>query len=149
MSSKLLIASDHAGFELKSFLIKNLTGSGLTIEDLGCAHADIKVDYPDFAAKLCTKLIAEPQETYGILVCGSGIGVAIAANRFNKIRAVNCYDSNSTFLARKHNNANVICFGARLLKPQTALRLLQLFLSTEFEGGRHELRVEKIDHLVK
>lgn len=142
-SLPITIASDHAGFELKQYLIENLQKSGYTIEDLGCDNAETSVDYPDFANKLCEKIIAK-KSNRGILICGSGVGISIAANRFKEIRAALCMNDEMAKLSRKHNDANVICFGARLISKEVAFHSIKVFLTTEFEGGRHENRVRKL-----
>jgi ribose 5-phosphate isomerase B len=142
-SQKIIIACDHAGFDLKGFLIKELSNAGFEMLDLGCASAEKSVDYPDYAKKLCKKITSENQFK-GILICGSGIGVSIAANRFNHIRAALCQNSKTAKLARAHNDSNVICLGARQIKPKAALALVKSFLSTDFEQGRHEKRVSKL-----
>lgn len=142
-SPNILIASDHAGFELKEFLVAELTKLGFKITDLGCDSATKSVDYPDYAQKLCKKITAKNQ-LRGILICGSGIGISIAANRFKHIRAALCHSVKSSKLSRMHNDANVICLGARLLKNKTALSMVKAFFSTEFEGARHAARVAKL-----
>lgn len=139
-AQKILIASDHAGFELKEFLIKELTNLNLSIIDLGCSDSKDSVDYPDFAKKLSKKLKNE----FGILICGSGIGISIAANRFPHIRAALCHNTKLAKLSREHNNANVLCLGARIISNKTALNITKKFLNTKFEGGRHEKRVSKL-----
>ena len=141
LSPKIFIASDHAGFLLKEFLIGELTKLGYKLVDLGCNSAEKSVDYPDYAQKLCKK---NPQ--FGILICGSGIGISIAANRFKNIRAALCVNAKSAKLARAHNDANVICLGARLTKNNTSLSAVKAFLATKFEGGRHEKRVRKLSN---
>jgi RpiB/LacA/LacB family sugar-phosphate isomerase len=142
-SKKILIASDHAGFDLKKFLISELEKMQFLVEDLGCDSAEKSVDYPDYAQKLCKKITSKNQ-LRGILICGSGIGISIAANRFKNIRAALCNDVKSTKLSRAHNNANVICLGARLTTKKTALAIVKAFFSTDFEGARHEARIAKL-----
>ncbi len=139
-AQKILIASDHGGFELKEFLIKELTNLNFSIIDLGCNNSKDSVDYPDFAKKLCKKLKNE----IGILICGSGIGISIAANRFSNIRAALCQSVKLAALSRMHNDANVLCLGARIISQKTALNITKKFLNTKFEGGRHEKRVAKL-----
>jgi len=141
--SAILIACDHAGFELKAILLKKLSSLGFSAIDLGCNSAEESVDYPDFAKKLAQKIIAKKAKQ-GILICGSGIGISIAANRFKQVRAALCYNVEAAKLARKHNDANVLCLGARSTSPRLALSILKAFLATEFEGGRHEKRVAKL-----
>ena len=142
-SLPILIASDHAGFNLKEFLITELKKAGFAPIDLGCDSAEKSVDYPDFAQKLAKKIIAKKAK-FGILVCGSGVGISIAANRFKEVRAALCANAKVAKLSRLHNDANVICLGARLTAPSAALNAVKVFLKTEFEGGRHERRVAKL-----
>lgn len=139
-AQKILIASDHAGFLLKEFLKEQLTKSGFKVSDLGCNSAEKSVDYPDFAQKLCKKLDGE----FGILICGSGVGISIAANRFKHIRAALCQSVKLAKLSRAHNDANVLCLGSRIVKNKTALSITKAFLNSKFEGGRHEGRVAKL-----
>ncbi len=144
-TSPILIASDHAGFDLKKSLITNLQTLGYQIIDLGCNNAQDSVDYPDCANKLCAEIIAE-KSSRGILICGSGVGISIAANRFKPIRAALCVNEEMAKLSRQHNDANVICLGARLTDSTVALNAVKTFLTTEFEGGRHERRVAKLSN---
>jgi ribose 5-phosphate isomerase B len=139
----IAIASDHAGYELKSFLILELEELGFKLIDLGTNDAEKKVDYPDFAKKLAKNIITKKSD-FGILICGSGIGISIAANRFKEIRAALCSDVKSAKLAKNHNDANVICLGARSLKNQLALKIVSAFLEANFDGGRHQKRVAKL-----
>lgn len=141
---KIFIASDHAGFGLKSALITELSRFDLATFDLGCDSAEKSVDYPDYAQKLCMKM-RDDDQSFGILICGSGIGISIAANRSRHIRAALCYSIKAAKLARAHNNANVLCLGARMTTQKTALSILKAFLSTEFEGARHAARVAKLE----
>ncbi len=140
-AQKIFIASDHAGFSLKKFLIAELIELGFKPVDLGCNSAEKSVDYPDFAHKLGAKLKNE----FGILICGSGIGISIAANRHKHVRAALCHNVKTAKLARAHNDANVLCLGARAAKEKSALAITKAFLSSKFEGGRHERRVTKIN----
>jgi ribose 5-phosphate isomerase B len=139
---KIAIASDHGGFELKAILAEHLRGAGFAVADLGTNSAQ-SVDYPDYAAKMGEWITQNPNEM-GILICGSGIGISIAANRNPQIRAALCHDGLSASLSRQHNNANVLCLGARLIGVDTAKDCVNKFLNTEFEGGRHTARVEKL-----
>jgi len=141
--AKLYIASDHAGFVLKKFLISELQKIKISAIDLGCDSEKTSVDYPDYAQKLCKK-IKENSAEFGILICGSGIGISIAANRFNHIRAALCTNVKIAKLSRAHNDANVLCLGARFLKEKNALAILKAFLATKFEGERHARRVAKL-----
>lgn len=141
-SNQIAIASDHAGFELKANIIKILNKIGYKTLDLGCDSAKISVDYPDFASKLSSQI---NQDTpYGILICGSGIGISIAANRFKNIRAALCTNIKMAKLARAHNDANVLCLGARIISKRKARLIVKNFLSTQFEGARHEARIAKL-----
>ena len=142
-SEKILIASDHAGFVLKQFLIDELNKLGIESVDLGCSSAEKSVDYPDYAQKLCKK-ITDKNQLRGILICGSGIGISIAANRFKNISAALCNSAKLAKLARAHNDSNVLCLGARITKNKPALSILKAFLSTEFEGARHAARIKKL-----
>lgn len=138
---KIFFACDHAGFELKNSLIKSLKNQNYQIQDLGCDSSEISVDYPDFAKKMAQEI---QENDFGVLICGSGIGISIAANRNKNIRAALCVNEEMASLSRLHNNANVICFGARLIDENVAKKSLEVFLNTEFEGQRHEARVKKI-----
>lgn len=139
---KLYIASDHAGFTLKEYLKKKLSKK-IKFDDQGPLSDEISVNYPDFAHKLCKK-VSKNSSNMGILICGSGMGMAMAANRHKKIRAALCYSVKNTKLSRLHNNANVITLGARLINKNTAMKCINTFLKTKFEGGRHLKRVKKI-----
>ena len=139
---KISISSDHAGFKLKENIKRNLKKKKITVIDLGPRN-DGSVDYPDFAKKVARN-ISSKKSNIGILVCGSGTGMAMSANKFKKIRAAVCYNKASTSLSRKHNNANILALGSRLIKKSTALKLVNIFLSTKFEGGRHLRRVKKV-----
>jgi ribose 5-phosphate isomerase B len=138
----LLIASDHAGVSLKTELVSDLRALGYGVIDLG-THSTEAVDYPDLANSLATAL-KEKKAELGILICGSGIGMSIAANRFGHIRAALCQSGLEARLARKHNDANVLCIGARIVGVERAKDMLREFLKTEFEGGRHKKRLEKM-----
>lgn len=140
---KIAIASDHAGFDLKASLIYFLEKNNYKIVDLGCGSSQISVDYPDFAKKIAEEIIAKKCD-FGILICGSGIGISIAANRYKQVRAALCVDEEMAKLARLHNDANVICLGARLTEEGAAKKAVQVFLTTNFEGGRHQNRVKKM-----
>ena len=139
---QVFIASDHAGFRLKEFVKEVLCAKGLEVCDLG-PDSDLRVDYPDFAKKLCESVSANA-ESKGVLICGSGIGMSIAANRFNGIRAALCTDTYLAKMARAHNDANVLCMGERVIGQGEAEEIVFQFFSTEFEGGRHLERVRKL-----
>ncbi len=136
------IASDHAGFDLKEVIKNHLVDKSVSIFDLGPFN-DHSVDYPDYAKKLANRIKLKKSDV-GILVCGSGTGMAISANKVQKIRAAVCYNLKSTRLSRQHNNANIIALGSRLTKKKLSLKLVEVFLKTKFEGGRHLRRVKKI-----
>lgn len=137
----LVIAGDHGGFELKAYLIKELERLGRPVVDLGC-HSPESVDYPDYADRVA-EAIAKGDADMGILVCGSGIGISMAANRHRHLRAALVHDHLTARLARQHNDANVLVLGGRLLGPELARDCLETFLATEFEGGRHSRRIAK------
>ena len=139
---KILIASDHAGFKLKEVIKTYLSKKKIKVLDLG-PFKQIKVDYPDYAHKLSKKINLNKKLT-GVLVCGSGIGMQMTANKYKNVRAVHCYDQKSAKLSRLHNNANIITLGSRLTKKSAALKCINTFLNTNFEGGRHTKRIKKI-----
>ena len=139
---KICIASDHAGYNLKEIIKDHLINKHVSIFDLG-PYGNKSVDYPDFAKKIANRVKKKKSEI-GILVCGSGTGMAISANKIKNIRAAVCYNNASTRLSRMHNNANIIALGSRLTKKNDAIKLVMLFLKTKFEGGRHLRRVKKI-----
>ena len=142
---KIAISADHAGFELKKKIIKALEENGNEVKDFG-TYSDESIDYADFAYK-AAKSVADKNEDFGIIICGSGVGVSITANKVKGIRAANCFNNEMSALARQHNNANIICLGARFLSESQAIEMVNTFLTTEFEGGRHERRVNKIHDL--
>ena len=139
---KICISSDHAGYKIKEFIKEELISFGISIIDLG-PFSEKSVDYPDYAKKLAKRVKAKKSDI-GILVCGSGTGMAISANKIKGIRAAVCYNIKSTRLSRQHNNANIIALGARLTKKNVSLKLVETFLKTSFEGGRHLKRIRKI-----
>lgn len=139
---KVVIANDHAGLELKRYILTYLESKKIPFKDLGC-QTEASVDYPDYA----NALILEMQESdgcIGVLICGSGIGMSIAANRDKSTRAALCHNIEYAKLSRMHNDANVLVLGSRFLSPQESINILDAFLSTPFEGGRHELRIKKL-----
>ena len=142
IKNKIIIASDHAGFELKEAIKKFLFRKKNKVLDLGTKNSN-SVDYPDFA-HLLSKKMKKNNNQLGILICGSGIGMYMAANRHKNIRAALCYNIKSTKLCRLHNNANVMTIGARLTKKNVALKCVNTFLKTNFAGGRHLRRINKI-----
>lgn len=138
---KIVLAADHGGFELKEIIKQNLLESGREVVDVGCASTDA-VDYPDFAEKAVQNILNGECDR-GILICGTGIGMSIAANRHKQIRAANCFDIGTARLSREHNDANILCLGARVLETDNALGMVTTWLETEFSGGRHQLRLAK------
>ena len=140
--NKVLIASDHAGFKLKQILIEELQGE-ITFEDLG-PFSENSVDYPDYAKKLSKKIDLK-NDLVGVLICGSGIGMSMVANRFKNVRAALCMNNKMSILARQHNNANILVLGSRLISEQEAIKCLLVFLKTNYEGGRHQARLDKFN----
>ena len=139
---KIFISSDHAGYKLKEEIKKHLKRKKLYFEDMG-PNTNQKVDYPDYAHKVARKVRIN-KKNFGILVCGSGTGMNIAANKHKNIRAAQCFNLKSTKLSRLHNDANVITLGSRLITKKNALKFVSVFLNTKFDGGRHLKRVKKI-----
>ena len=140
---KIVAAADHGGFEMKNQIVEDLRKQGFAVEDLGTNTAD-SIDYPDFAGKATAQVLAG-QADLGILVCGTGIGISIAANRHKGIRAAILYDDYVAKVAREHNNANVLCFGGRTMSTEDVLRRIGIFLKAAYEGGRHDRRLCKLD----
>lgn len=138
----IVIASDHAGFELKEVLKAELEAIGVAVEDLG-AYDTNAVDYPDMANALA-EAVSESADRRGLLLCGTGIGASIAANRHRGVRAALCHSAETARMAREHNDANVLVLGGRVTDPDTARECLRIFLETDFEGGRHIPRVAKL-----
>jgi len=139
---KIAAGSDHAGFRLKCELVQYLQESGYQVLDVGTDSCE-SVDYPDYAKKVCDA-IAGGEAEMGLLVCGTGVGMAMAANKCKGMRAASCNNEYMAEMSRSHNNANILTLGARIITPELAERILDVFLVTEFEGGRHERRVNKI-----
>jgi ribose 5-phosphate isomerase B len=140
--SKICIASDHAGYDMKEKIKDFLLVKDIPVIDLG-PFTDASVDYPDYAKRVAKRIVLKKSDV-GILVCGSGTGMAITANKFKGIRAAQCYNKFVTILSRQHNNANIICLGSRILKSKETFSLINYFLSTKFEAGRHQKRINKI-----
>jgi len=138
----IAIASDHAGFEVKEVLKKLLLEAGYDVADLGTDGLE-SVDYPDFADAMA-KALADGGAARGVLICGTGIGISIAANRHRHVRAARCCDATDARLAREHNDANVLVLGSRTSGPETASDCVRMFLETGFEGGRHQSRIDKM-----
>ena len=139
---KIAIGCDHGGLEHKNAIAEHLKERGFEVTDYGI-YEQVSVDYPDIATKLCAGITSGEQEL-GILVCGTGIGMSIAANKVKGIRAAACSEHFSAKFTRLHNNSNVLCLGGRVIGVGTAVELADLFVDTEFEGGRHQTRVDKI-----
>ncbi len=142
---KISIGSDHAGFHYKEALRAFLQVAGHEVHDCGTFSAE-RADYPDYAFKVAT-MVAQHEVQYGVLICGSGIGVSITANKVNGVRAANCLSVEMAHLARAHNDANIVCVGERLVSLDLAKSIVDQFLRSDFEGGRHSDRVEKIHSL--
>tara|TARA_A200000113_G_scaffold17589_1_gene15557 strand:- start:819 stop:1247 length:429 start_codon:yes stop_codon:yes gene_type:complete len=142
MINKIFLSSDHGGFELKEKVKGFLINNNFEYEDLGCTSLE-PVDYPDFA-KILSKKIKDKNNSKGILFCGTGIGISMAANRFPHIRAALCTSVEMASKSRKHNDANVLALGGRILEDKLALEIVKAFLQTDFEAGRHSIRVNKI-----
>lgn len=143
MINKIIAGGDHAGHPLKSHLIEKLKEKGYKVEDMG-TDSEESVDYPDYA-KQVAKAVADDKDSLGLLVCGTANGVAITANKNQKIRAAICWNNEIAKLAKQHNNANVICLPGKYLKEEEGEEIMDNFLNSEFEGGRHEKRVQKIE----
>lgn len=139
----IAVGADHAGFDLKQGLCEYLRGQGYEVQDLG-THSTESTDYPDYAAKVA-RAVAAGEARRGLLICGTGIGMAIAANRVHGVRAANCFDTYACAMARAHNDANVLTLAARMLAQPYAEEILRVFLDTAFEAGRHQRRVDKMD----
>ena len=140
---KFYIGTDHAGVDLKDWTVEYLREKGHEVEDLGPYTTD-RVDYPDYANKVCEAVLAD-EGSQGILICGSGIGMSMAANRHKGIRAALCHDAYTATVARGHNDANVLCYGERIVGKGVAASIIDAWLAGSFEGGRHEQRVAKIE----
>ena len=139
---KIAVGSDHGGFEQKELIVNFLQDLGQEVESVGCHSAD-SVDYPDLADKVCA-LVQEGSCERGILVCGTGIGMSIAANRHRDIRAALCHEAFTARMSREHNNANVLCLGGRVIGPEIALDIVKAWVKTEFSGGRHQRRLDML-----
>lgn len=138
---KIVVAADHGGFPLKTIICKSLLDAGREIVDLGC-FSEKSVDYPDFAEQAVASII-DGKCQMGILICGTGIGMSIAANRHRSIRAANCSNVYTAQMSREHNDANILCLGARVLEPELAVEMVRVWLAAKFLGGRHQRRIEK------
>lgn len=144
---KIALGSDHGGYNLKNIVIEHLKEKGIEYEDLGCYNTE-SCDYPVYGEKVA-EAVVRGEFDYGIIVCGTGIGISIAANKVPGIRAAHCTDSFTARATRQHNNSNILSLGERITGPSIALDIVDAFLSTEFEGGRHEKRVNMIEEIEK
>jgi ribose 5-phosphate isomerase B len=142
---RIAIGSDHAGYESKEQAKREIEALGLSVQDMG-TNSDASVDYPDFGEAV-GRAVASGEAERGVLICGSGIGISMAANKVPGVRAALCWNEETARLARQHNDANVLCLGARFIAPELAARMIRAFLETDFDGGRHQQRVEKLSRL--
>ena len=143
---KIFIGADSAGYVLKGQIIEHLSSLGYEVIDCGC-DSEASCHYPEYAAKVCKNVLGE--DSFGILVCGTGIGMSMCANKFDGIRAAVCSDTYSAKMTRCHNNANLLCIGARVVGYCLAFDIVDAFLSAEYEGGRHEIRVQMMEKIEK
>jgi len=143
---RVVVGSDHAGYESKELLKQELVALGFEVDDRGTNNLE-SVDYPDFGASVGHAVAVDKRDVRGVLVCGSGIGISIAANKVPGVRAALCWNEETARLAREHNDANILCIGARFIEPELAARMVRIFMETDFAGGRHEQRVEKLAQL--
>ncbi len=144
---KLIVGSDHAAFAMKAFVINLLTKKGIEVVDAG-PLVEESVDYPEYGAKVA-KAVASGEFEAGVLLCGSGIGISIAANRFNGVRAALCQTEEYAQLSREHNNSNIVVLGGRTTSEELVEKIVDTWLNTEFEGGRHQRRIDQLDTVVK
>ncbi len=144
---KIVLAADHGGFELKEFIKEYLLVKNYEVTDVG-THEEVSVDYPEYAEKAAEKVLSKEADL-GIIFCGTGIGISIAANKVNGIRAALCHDIFTAKMSRMHNNANILALGGRLLGKGIAIEIVETFLKTEYEGGRHQNRLDKITEIEK
>ncbi len=145
---KIYIGADSAGYELKEKIKAKLSSEGYEVADCGC-DSTASCHYPEFASRVCTSVLTEPDSSFGILVCGTGIGMSMCANKYNGIRAAVCGDTFSARLTRLHNDANVLCLGARVIGEMLAYDIVEQFLTHDFEGGRHAIRVDMMKDIEK
>jgi ribose 5-phosphate isomerase B len=142
----IAVACDHAGYHLKTEVVKVLTELGVHVEDMGCSGPNESVHYPVFAKKVVDAILARPH-VRGILICGTGLGMSMVANRFPGIRAALCYDVSTAVMSRRHNNANLLVLGGRMIGPHLAREIVQAWLATPFDGGRHQERLDLLEEL--
>ena len=148
MKRRILIGADSAGYALKEEIKEHLTGLGYEVDDCG-SFSTASCHYPEFANMVCQNMQWDLQGTFGILVCGTGIGMSMCANKHRNIRAAVCSDTYSARMTRAHNDANVLCLGARVIGSCLALDIVDAFLSTDYEGGRHDIRLEMMSNIGK
>jgi ribose 5-phosphate isomerase B len=141
---KIAAGADHAGFDLKREIVTRLRAAGHEVDDLGTASSDASVDYPGYAHAVAQAVTSGAADR-GLLVCGTGLGMCMAANRHRGVRAADCWSTELAEMSRRHNDANVLCLGGRVLDPESAWAITEVWLSTAYEGGRHERRVAAID----
>ena len=149
---RLIFGSDHAGYELKQYLCSNIRNlNNVDVLDMGCYDNNNKYDYPDIAKNVCNELLTISSKfegkILGILICGTGVGISIAANKIEDIRCALCHNKETAEMSRRHNNANVLALGGRILKKEDALSILMSFMTKEFDGGRHKRRLSKLKHI--
>jgi RpiB/LacA/LacB family sugar-phosphate isomerase len=142
----IAIACDHAGYQLKTEVVKLLGELGVPVQDLGCSSPDESVHYPVFGKKVVDSILSRPHGR-GILICGTGLGMSIIANRFPGIRAALCHDVSTAVMSRRHNDANLLVLGGRMIDPQLAREIVQAWLATPFDGGRHQDRLDLLEQL--
>jgi len=142
----IAIACDHAGYHLKTEVVRLLGELGVQVQDLGCSNPDESVHYPVFGKKVVDSILSRPRGR-GILICGTGLGMSIIANRFSGIRAALCHDVSTAVMSRRHNDANLLVLGGRMIGPQLAREIVQAWLATPFDGGRHQDRLDLLEQL--
>ena len=142
----IAIACDHAGYQLKTEVVNVLTELGVQVKDLGCSNSDESVHYPVFGKKVVDAVLSQPNNR-GILICGTGLGMSIIANRFPGIRAALCHDVSTAVMSRRHNDANLLVLGGRMIGPQLAREIVRAWLATPFDGGRHQDRLDLLEQL--
>lgn len=145
---KIVVASDHGGFELKEFIKGYLEGKGHSITDVGTFNETTSVDYPEYATLAANKVLSKEVD-FGIIFCGTGIGISIAANKVDGIRAALCHDIFTAKMAKMHNNANILALGGRILGKGIAIEIVETYINAKFEGGRHQSRLDKITDIEK
>ena len=145
---KIYLASDHAAYEMKEEVKKHLLARQYQVADMGTDSLE-SVNWAEYGAKAAAKVSEDPENSRGIIICGSGIGMSIVSNKFKNVRATLCNDEYAAEMSRKHNNSNVLNFGARVVDRETGLKIVDIWLATEFEGGRHQLRLDYLHEVVE